>query len=144
VHTTARDEVTSTARRLLLRAEVGRLRARESRRVFDPSVHVGVLGGDRTGVVLRAADRPRVDTALRTDLVSRLVEGSPAPWRTLWLVRPGAPDLHDMDLQWLAAARVAFGMHDRRLDGCFAVTRTGWRDVLTDERQEWARLRLQV
>ena len=132
----------TAAGRLLLRAEVGRLRARESRRVFDPSVHVGVLGGDRTGVPLRAADRSQVDVALRTDVVSRLVEGSPSQWHTAWLVRPGTPDQHDMDLQWLAAAWTAFGMHARRLDGCFVVTRTGWCDVVTDERQVWTRLRI--
>src|SRR3954453_11259094 len=43
-------------RRWALREEVGRLRARESRRVFDPSVHVGILGGGRAGFVLRAKD----------------------------------------------------------------------------------------
>jgi hypothetical protein len=33
-------------------------------------------------------------------------------------------------------------MHGRRLDGCFAVTRYGWRDVLTGETRTWRRLRL--
>ena len=59
--------------------------------------------------------------------------GRPAKWRTAWLVRPGTPEPHDLDLQWLAAARTAFGMHGRALDGFYVITRTGWRDVLTDE-----------
>jgi hypothetical protein len=58
------------------------------------------------------------------------------------VARPGTPDLHDLDLLWLAAARTAFGMHGRALDGFYAVTRTGWRDVLTGETRVWKRLRL--
>jgi hypothetical protein len=105
-------------------------------------VHVGVLGGDRTGFVLRARDLPVMDAALRIDVVSRLVQDSPSTWCTAWLVRPGATERHDLDLQWLAAARTAFGIHGRRLDGCYAITRSGWRDVLTDDGRVWARLRL--
>ena len=129
-------------RRLLLRQEVGRFRARESRRVFDLSAHVGVLGGPRDSFVVRARDLPAVDGALRTDVVAALVEDSPKSWRTAWLVRPGTPEPHDLDLQWLAAASTAFGIHDRALDGFFVLTRSGWRDVLTDESRVWKRLRL--
>jgi hypothetical protein len=130
-------------RRWALREEVGRLRARESRRVFDPSVHVGILGGGRAGFVLRAKDSPALDTALRIEVACRLLVDSPPQWRTAWLVRGGTPESHDLDLQWLSAARMGFGIHDRVLDGCFVVTRTGWRDVVTGERREWTRLRLQ-
>lgn len=128
--------------RLLLRQEVGWLRARESRRVFDLSVHVGVLGAGRDSFVVRAQDLPAVDAALRTDVVAGLVEDSPVSWRTAWLVRPGSPEPHDLDLRWLSAASSAFGMHDRPLDGFFVLTRSGWRDVLTDESRTWKRLRL--
>jgi hypothetical protein len=128
--------------RRLLREEVGRLRERESRRVFDASVHVGVLGGPRTGFVVRAQDLPVVDVALRTDVVSALVEQSPDDWCSAWLVRPGTPEGHDLDLQWLAAVRTAFGIHDRSLDGYYVLTRSGWRDVLGDETRVWTRLRL--
>lgn len=129
-------------RRVLLREEVGRFRARESRRVFDVAVHLGVLAGERDSFVVRAQDVPAVDGALRTDVLSRLLDQSPEGWRTAWLTRPGTPETHDLDLLWLAAARTAFGMHGRALDGFFAVTRTGWRDVLTDESRVWRRLRL--
>jgi hypothetical protein len=128
--------------RALLREEVGRFRERESRRVFDTVVHVGVLAGPRDSFVVRAQDLPAVDAALRTDVLCSLVEQAPPRWRTAWLVRPGTPELHDQDLRWLAAARTAFGVHARPLDGFYVVTRTGWRDVLTDEAQVWSRLRL--
>ena len=129
-------------RRLLLRQEVGRLRLRERRRLFDASVHVGVLCGPRTGFVIRAQDLPAVDAALRTDIVSALVEGTPPAWRTAWLQRPGTPEPHDLDGQWLAAVLSAFDSHDRALDGCYALTRSGWRDLRTGESRVWARLRL--
>ncbi len=133
------DPPTTTARRQLLREEVGRLRAHESRRAFDPSVHVGELAGGRTGFVLRARDEPAMDAAMRIDVSCRLVGDSPPGWRTAWLVRPGTPEPHDLDVQWLAAVRIAFGIHDRTLDGCYALTRSGWRNVLTGEHQVWAR-----
>jgi hypothetical protein len=137
-----KDDSVDARERLLLREEVGRFRARESRRVFDSSVHVGELAGDRTGFVLRAQDLPAMDAALRADIVSRLVEQSPAQWRTAWLVRPGTPEQHDLDLQWLSAFHIAFGVHGRPLDACYVITRSGWRDLRTDSHQVWARLRL--
>ncbi len=126
-------------RRLLLGAEVGRLRLRETRRAFDPSVQVGLLDGDRVGFVLRAKDRPALDAALMRDVADRLVEESRSSWRTAWVVRPGDPDPHDLDLQWLAAVRPAFGSHDRTMEGCFVVTPGGWRDLLTEETRTWVR-----
>lgn len=129
-------------RRALLRQEVGLFRQRESRRVFDTSVHVGVLAGPRTGFVVRARDVALVDAALRLDVVASLLDDSPAAWATAWLVRPGVPEPHDLDRQWLAAFRMAFGMHDRAPDGCYVVTRTGWRDLVTEEARTWVRLRL--
>jgi hypothetical protein len=125
-----------------LREEVGRLRLRESRRVFDASIHVGELGGPRTGFVVAARDLPVMDVELRVDVVARLLEDTPASWQTAWLVRPGTPEPHDVDLQWFAAARVGFAMHGSPLDGCYVVTRAGWRDMVSDERRTWVRLRL--
>ncbi len=125
-----------------LRLEVGRLRQRESRRVFDASVHVGVPGVAGTGFVVRAQDGPALDAALRIDVVSTLLDDSRPDWTTLWLVRAGSPEPYDCDLAWWAAAGTAFGMHGRRLDGGFVVTRSGWRDVRTGETREWVRLRL--
>jgi hypothetical protein len=126
----------------MLREEVGRLRLRESRRVFDASVHVGQPGGPRTGFVVAARDLPVMDVELRVDVVARLLEDASGAWQTAWLVRPGSPEPHDVDLQWFSAARVAFAMHDRPLDGCYVVTRSGWRDLATNEGRTWVRLRL--
>jgi hypothetical protein len=136
------DVEADQARRVLLREEVGRFRQGESRRVFDASVHVGVLAGPRTGFVARAQDVPALDAALKVEVVCALLEDSPDSWRTAWLVRPGTTERHDLDLQWLSALRTAFGVLDRPMDGCYVITRAGWRDLVTDESRTWARLRL--
>ena len=125
-----------------LRTEVGRLRERETRRVFDTTVYVGTLGAGRDSFVVRARDVPAIDGAVRIDVVSALLERTPGDHRTTWLTRVGRPDPYDQDHAWLAAARTAFAMHGRPLEGCFAVTRYGWRDELTGESRAWKRLRL--
>ena len=132
----------SRDQRAPLRQEVGRLRERESRRVFDLVVHVGVVAGERDSFVVRAQDLPAVDAALRIDVVSSLLAQAAADPVSTWVSRAGEPHLHDLDLEWLAAATVAFGIHGRRLAGFYAVTRTGWLDVRTGERRTWKRLRL--
>jgi hypothetical protein len=129
-------------RRRLLREEVGRFRRRESRRVFDTSVQVGMLAGPRTAFVVRAADVPAFDAALRLDVVTTLVQQSPEDWCTAWVIRAGTPEPHDLDFAWLAAVHHGFAIHGRELTGCYVVTRAGWRDAQTDEQRVWARLRL--
>jgi hypothetical protein len=126
----------------LLRLEVGLLRRRETRRVFDLAVYVGTLGGDRDSVVLARRDLPVVDPGLRVDVVSALLERTEHVHRTAWLVRPGVPELHDDDLAWLAAAGSAFAMHERPLDAFYALTRYGWLDVRTGTGRSWKRLRI--
>lgn len=126
----------------VLRTEVGLLRQRESRRVFDTTVHVGTLGGAHDSWVARRGDVPVVDVALRTDVVSALLERSPGLADTVWLTRAGGPDAYDEDLAWLVAATTAFAQHGRELGDCYAVTRYGWRDVRTGESRTWRRLRL--
>jgi hypothetical protein len=135
-------QITPELRRTL-REEVGRFRLRESRRVFDVAVQVGVLGGPRDSFVVRAQDLPAVDAALRVDVLASLLAGADPSWRAAWVLRPGTPEPHDLDLHWFAAARRAFGIHGRPLDGFFALTRYGWRDVVTGESRTWKRLRLQ-
>ena len=118
------------------------LRARESRRVFDVAVNVGVPADVRDSFVVRAQDLPAVDAALRIDVVSSLVEQTPVDADRAWLARPGLPEPHDLDFEWLAAARIAFGIHGRRLKGFYAITRSGWLDVIGGDRRTWKRLRL--
>ena len=126
----------------LLRTEVGLLRQRETRRVFDTSVHVGTLGGARDSWVARRGDVLVVELALRTDVVSAMLERTPGLGDTVWLTRAGTPEPYDEDLAWLAAATTAFAQHGRGVGDCFAVTRYGWRDVRTGESRTWRRLRL--
>ncbi|MGZ4437626.1 MAG: hypothetical protein ACXVWU_09660 [Nocardioides sp.] len=129
-------------RRWVLRREVGLFRERESRRRFDPAVHVGVLGGPRDSFTVAARDLPVMDAGLRTDVVTGLLEHAPDDWRDVWVTRPGDPEQHDLDLAWLSAARAAFAAHGRTLATFHALTRTGWRDVVTGETRTWVRLRL--
>jgi hypothetical protein len=139
---TRRPPSSSDLRLRTLREEVGRLRLRETRRRFDTCLHVGELGGERTGFVIAARDLQVMDVELRVDVVSRLLQDSPPHWRTAWLVREGTAEQHDEDLRWLSAMRTAYAMHARPLHGCYAVTRYGWRDLVTGEARSWVRLRL--
>lgn len=130
--------------RPLLRLEVGGLRRRESRRVFDPSVHVGRLGGPRRSFVFRAQDRPVMDRGLRLEVMCSLLdehEDDPGE-AVVWLVRPGVPELSDLDQEWQGAAGFAFATRDARPAGFYVVTRAGWLDVRTGESRVWKRLRL--
>ena len=135
------------------RTEVGRFRVAERRRVHPLGVHVGVPGGPRSSVEVPWPPTG-VDAGLRFDLVAALLTraappaspespASPAPPASLWLTRPGVPELHDEDLDWHAAAVRAFDAHGVALAGVHAVTRTGWLDVVTGASRSWKRLRLQ-
>lgn len=126
----------------LLREEVGLLRARESRRVFDVAITVGGLAAERDSFVLRAGEASTTDFGLRVDVLSALVGRSGPEVTRAWVTRPGAPHAHDVDLEWLAAANLAFAIHGRELAGFYAITRGGWLDVRTGEHRVWKRLRL--
>jgi hypothetical protein len=121
---------------------VGRFRARESRRVFDAIVNVGTLAGSRDSFVARAQDLPALDPGLRIDVVCALLDDNDPRAAAVWLTRPGAPSPHDLDLQWMAAATSAFGIHGRELAGFYAITRSGWLDLRTGQCRVWRRLRL--
>ena len=111
--------------------------------MFDTVVHLGRLDGPRERFVARATDLPALDEALRVEVLSGLL--ATAAWHpsyAVWLTRAGVPEPHDEDLAWLAAARLAFAAHGHGLDGFYAVTRTGWLDLLSGARQTWKRLRL--
>jgi len=135
---------TTREQRQLLRHEVGMLRARESRRVFDPVLKVGHLAGEHESFIARAQDRLALDVSLCTDVVSALVTEIDPRLATLtvWLTRAGGPEPHEMDLRWMAAAAVACGQHGRDVDGFYAITRTGWINLRSGQSQTWKRLRL--
>ena len=128
--------------RTALREEVGRLRARERRRVFDPCVCLGTPGGEQVTFAAPAKEAADVDAGLRTDVVARLLAQAAPQAGTVLLLRAGEPHPHDLDLAWFAAAGMAFGAAGRPLVGFYAVTRTGWLNVVTGERKTWKRLRL--
>ena len=118
------------------------LRERETRRVFDPAVYGGTLGGPRDSFVVRRRDLPVLDAGLRADVFAELLEQTDPEQTVAWLVRSGTPEPHDADLAWLAAAGAAFAMHGRDLEAFYVFTRYGWRDVRTGETRTWKRLRL--
>lgn len=126
----------------LLRLEVGRLRRRETRRAFDSAVYVGTLDGPRDSFALPLRDVPALDAGVRTDVVCALLARTGPELRTMWLVRPGRPEPHDADLEWQGAARRAFAFHDRPLEGCYVITRYGWRDLDSGRSRTWKRLRI--
>lgn len=126
------------------RLEVGRFRAAERRRTFRVRVYVGVPAGVR--VDLESPRTSQLDRGLRFDLLTALLDR----WRRkegdrpayAWLSRQGRPEPHDEDLAWRAAAADAFEAHEVSRLGFRAVTKTGWLDPDSGERQEWVRLRL--
>lgn len=128
----------------LLRREVGELRRRETRRVFDPVVYVGRLAAapeTRASFVISGEARPVLDRALRAEVVARLLEDSPGA-DTAWLVRPGDPEPWQSDTDWLVAAETAFAAQDAGTPAFWVVTRYGWRDPRTGASRTWRRLRL--
>lgn len=134
-----------------MRAEVGRLRRREVRRLFPLSVHIGVPEVDQVGFEAEWPLPPSYDAGLLLDVVDALVDRwlsqravatAGGPPVSGWLVRPGRPSLHDVDLRVSAAASRATAAHGLILGGFWAVTRYGWLDVATGEHREWKRLRL--
>lgn len=132
----------------LLRLEVGRLRLRQPLRRFDTVVHLGHLDGVRRTCTVPRADASVLDAGTRAEVVTRLLEEHPAAVDaaddpvSVWLTRAGESCLQDDDLAWLSAAGRALGALGHRLDGFWAVTRTGWLDVRTGEQRTWKRLRL--
>lgn len=141
--------MTSQDTATLLRLEVGRLRAHESRRSFDTVVHLGTLGGASRACPVPRTD-PVLDNGTRAEVVSALLEAATADESTttgsgktcVWLTRAGEPQVQDEDLRWLAAAWLSFGAVGRSLDGFWTVTRTGWLDVRSGECRTWKRLRV--
>ncbi len=131
------DPVPPEQHALLRRIVVEHVRSITGRTV-PPVVHVGVPGGPRRRFRIRH-DEP-TDHALRADVVAAMVgrRAPQPPW--VWLTRSGQLDLHDLDVQWLAAARTAYGEAGLDLT-MVVVTRRGWRDPRSGASRTWVRLR---
>lgn len=123
----------------LLRRAVLDHAAGEQRRVFPPTVHVGVPGAVQA--TLELGDQ-RLDHALRTDVVEAMVRRirRPGPTPLVWLTRRGELDVQDVDLAWLAATRAAAGELGVVLP-MVVVNRRCWREPSTGVGRTWARLR---
>ncbi len=151
-----RDARDSARRDRLLRAEVAALRRREQRRIFPARICLGASPEHGPGHELAWPPRDPPDVGLLFDLLDSLLDASNARDRPsdahdgesrLWLVRPGVPEVHDLDLR---AASVALRVATARGAGpgpaygpLVVLTRYGWLDPLTGESRRWKRLRLQ-
>jgi hypothetical protein len=125
---------------LVLRRAVLDLVEGERRRQFPPVLHVGRPGGPEA--TFEPDPDEAADQALRVDVVEALVRRmrrGPEP-PLVWLTRPGALEIQDVDLHWLAAAAAAsaeLGVALRMV----VVNRRSWRDPRTGVGREWQRLR---
>jgi len=112
----------------------------ERRRVFVPRLHLGVPGGTMT--VFALGEGEEADQALRADMVAAMVRRTrrPGPVPMVWLTRRGALEVQDVDLAWLASARMAYAELGLPLL-MVIVNRQSWRDPRSGVHREWRRLR---
>ena len=124
----------------MLRRAVLAFKASERRKVFGPVVHVGEPdGGDVSYDVARGQ---HLEHGLRADVLAALLARAGRADRPplVWLTRPGELSLHDVDVDWLAAAHSAYAEAGVPLT-MVVVTRRGWWDPRSDVRRTWKRLR---
>lgn len=122
-----------------LRLAVFGLRRGTRARSFPPVLHMGSLGEQELTVTI---DPRAADHGLRADVLARLLELQDDPAPAVWLTRVGFPDVHDLDLAWLAAASSAFAEAGAPLPWFVVVTKNGWTRPATGETRSWHRLRL--
>jgi hypothetical protein len=125
-----------------LRAEVGALRLRERRRVFPAELCLGTLGGRRVTATLPWPVPPEYDDALLADLVDALGDRGGVAAEAVWLLRPGVPEPHDVDMRLAAVAHRVAEARDAPGAGFLVVTRYGWLEPRSGESRRWKRLRL--
>lgn len=111
----------------------------ERRQSHLPILHVG-LPSMREVVHPIRSDEP-TDHALRADIVAAMVRrAGMAGTPLVWLTRSGELIDQDVDTDWLAGARQAFGEAGLRLV-YVVVNRHGWRDPRSGLETSWVRLR---
>ena len=130
------EPIDAALARLLRRAVVDHVRSLSGRR-FPPVVHVGLPGGTVRRFEVRP-DEP-TDHAVRADIVAAMLgRRRDAPW--VWLTRTGDLALHDLDVQWLAAAGTAYAEAGVDLT-MVVVNRRAWRDPRSGTGRSWVRVR---
>ena len=135
-----REPIDPRHRRLLRRAVVEHVGSL-SGRAFLPAVHVGTPGSTARRFTVRVDET--TDHALRADIVAAMLgrpRDAPSMWPWVWLTRSGDLALHDLDVDWLAAAASAFAEAGVDLT-MVVVNRRGWRDPRSGAGQTWVRLR---
>jgi hypothetical protein len=130
------------AERDALRVEVGSLRLRERRRVFPAELCLGRLGERRVAVPLPWPVPAAYDDALLADLVDALVDRGGVPTEAVWLLRPGVPEPHDVDMRLAAVAHRVAEARDAPGARFLVVTRYGWLEPRSGASRRWKRLRL--
>lgn len=134
-----REPVDRATALLLRRAVLDHVRS-EQRRSFPALLHAGRPGG--TEEVVAVDPDATLDQALRADVVAALLHRgrSSGAVPLLWLTRPGALGLEDVDAAWVSGARTAGAEAGVDLT-LVVVTRHGWVDPRSGVRREWRRLR---
>jgi hypothetical protein len=129
------DTALASAIRAELRSFVA---AAGTRRSLAMCCHVGHPGGQQARLDHSAVDQH----ALRADLVERVIDGLLVPeGACAWVTRGGVLGVTDGDAEWFAAALTAFARHGLPLPAFFVLNRSGWLDLVSDERREWSRVR---
>ena len=138
-HETGLAEPVATPLRRALRQAVLDHAVAERRRAHLPLLHVGLPGACEAVHPIRS-DEP-ADHSLRADVLAAMLRRvGPARTPLVWLTRPGDLVDQDVDADWLAGARQAFG--ETGLPLVFVVVnRHGWRDPRSGLRATWVRIR---
>lgn len=111
----------------------------ERRQAHLPILHVGLPGARKVIHPVRP-DEP-TDHSLRADIVAAMVRRvAMAGLPLAWLTRPGELIDQDVDAEWLAGARQAFGEAGLALV-FVVVNRHGWRDPRSGLQLSWVRMR---
>jgi len=105
------------------------------RRVLPSTLHVGVPSIEDVPV------RDPGTVALRADVVELAVACVAVAAPFAWLTRLGDLVARRDDHRWFAATAAAFATHGLGDPDFYVVTRRGWLDLATGERQVWHRVR---
>jgi hypothetical protein len=109
-----------------------------NRRALPTSCHVGHPGGEHSRFAHAMVDQ----ASLRADLVERAIDGLAVTEQACaWVTRGGELELTDADAEWFTASRTAFARYGLVLPAFFVLNRTGWRDLVSEERRRWTRVR---
>lgn len=109
-----------------------------TRRSLPTRCHVGHPGGQHA----RWAHDVTTDPSLRADLVERAIDGLVVVENACaWVCRGGELEVSDVEAEWFTAASTGFARHGLPLPAFFVLNRTGWLDLVSEERRQWSRVR---